>query len=281
MHKKAGLILSLLITVAQLCAQKNTTYSELPAKPVEVDGSSAEWREPFRYYDGASKLQFSFRNDSNNLYFCIKTNDELAERKMTASGLEFTIETGKKTSATLTFPTPWQRSKSQVPEGAEMGRGAQARAMKRRMASEIRLMKLKGFVNIPDGIYSIDTLQGLKVALDWDSLGQLTAEYKIPYALLFDKADTAKFYTASIVLKGLDIPAGERVRSQPDQQPSANGDLEDGTTGSMNGNMRGAMGGHDMGNSRTTGPPPGIMEGGGNTMGQDNTIKLKLKLASW
>ncbi len=263
---------------AQLSAQKNPTYSEPSVSPVVIDGNSREWRDPFRYYDGASKLQFSFRNDSANLYICIKTGDEQAQRKMTHGGLNFSIETAKKTTAVLNFPTPWQHLKSQVPEGSAQGGRAEAKAMRRQMAIEIKAMKLKGFNGIPDGVYESEK-EGVIVSLNWDSLDLLTAEYKIPFNRLFAVTDTTKFFTALIVVKGLDIPVNSRMQPAAGQNP--NRDIEDGSLGTMNDNMRGHASSADMANSRSAAPPPGYMDGAGNTLGQDNTIKLSLKLASW
>lgn len=271
-------VFCLWLVAGALSAQKNVVYSEPPVKPIVIDGHSADWNEPFRWYDGASKLQFSFCNDSANLYCCIKSNDEEAQEKMLHAGIELSIEAGKKSTALINFPTPWLRGKSALPD---VGPGVKNQnVMKGKMAAEVNLMKLKGFSTIPDGIYPINGKEGLYVAFAMDSLNELTVEYRIPYKLLFEKTDTTKLYTAGILLKGIERPAGNHMNSAAMQSPTNNNDIEDNNIGTMNGNMRGGQYG-GMGNPQTTAPPPGYMSGPVNTLIQDNNVKLKLKLAGW
>ena len=266
--------------IGGIAAQKNIIYSEQPAKKIVVDGRSADWNEPFRYYDGASKLEFSFSNDSANLYCCIKTSDEEAQKKMLHGGIELSIEAAKKYSPMINFPTPWLRGKSALPE-LQPGAQGHANVMKGKMAAEVNLIKLKGFNTIPDGIYPINSKEGIEVAFSLDTLNELTAEYRIAYKLLFDKADTTKLFTAAILLKGLEMPAGNRMNSSAMQTPTSNNDIEDNNIGTMNGNMRGGQYGNGNSNNQNLTPPPGYMNGPVNTLGQDNNVKLKLKLAAW
>lgn len=300
MYIKNSFLFLLIVFTAQLFAQKEITYSDASASSVIIDGNASDWRQPFRYYDGSSKLEFSFRNDSQYLFLCIKTSDEIAQIKMLNAGLEFSVNTSKKTYASISFPLQRERNSSQPPEllNRDKQQRSNQKEMKRLMVAEIKTMKLKGFKNLPDGIYSIQIQEGIKTAIGIDSLGLLTAEYQIPFNLLFLQTDTVKPITASITLNGMDIPGGGmRPPMGNGQMPSrppgggmppggmggggmGGGEMDGSNIGSMNGNMRGSsMGGNPMGGGQN-GPPPGFASFSNDNV-QDKTIKLKLKLAIW
>lgn len=286
----------LIITLAACCtgnlfAQKGITVSDAVTTTHLTDGQATEWPDPFRYYDGAAKVEFSFANNAQYLYLCIKATDEMAQRKLMHNGLVFTIATGKKTNSVVTFPLKHER-----PSGQQQGnfeRGNQQRrdikAMKQLMVSEIKTMKLEGFKNLPDGIYSITTKEGIQTAAGLDSAGVFILEYQIPLALLFEKTDTIKPVTASLFIKGIEMPAGSNMAPPG----GGNGNFRGGGMPAPGGEMNGpdaGMGrpgnGGDFGGNggppmRGQDGPPGGSFTGYTANSEDKTIKLKLKLSGW
>ena len=275
--KNAFFFFFMIMTIS-LFAQKESVISEAVRSTITIDGLPNEWDETLRYYDGSSKLQFGFKNDSNNLYVCIKTSDEIAQLKIMMTGMEFSIQNGKKSQAVLTFPMEQKadkRSRSR-PDVADPNQSPDIKFMKRKMIAELVQMKLAGFTDLPNGIYNTETKSGIKVAINFDSLDELTLEYRIPFSLLSTKIDPVKPITADIHLYGLHMPGGNGM-GPPSGNTQPGGGMGRGGGGMGGGMPPGGMGG-DM-PPEGMGPPPGM--DGSNTISQEIFIKLKLKLAGW
>jgi hypothetical protein len=308
MRVKYFLSILLLAVLVQLNAQKEITYSDLADSSIVADGDVSDWRQPFRYYDGALKLEFSIRNNAEYFFLCLRTSDDMTQMRMLNAGLEFTVNTGKKTYATIIFPL--QRDHNSAQPGEFLTRDKQQHIdrtqIKRLMVSEIKTMKLKGFKGLPDGIYGIQTPEGIKAGMGIDSTGALVAEYQVPFKLLFVQADTLKPFSATLTLNRMEMPAGmpppggggmpgppPGMGSGGMQGPPAGmggggmgagggmsgGDFGDGGSMGMGGTgMPGGGGAGRMGGGQN-GPPPGY--GFSNENAQDKTIKMKIKLAAW
>ena len=52
------------------------------AKSVNADGNAKEWPIPLSYFDGDSKIQYTFSNDKENIYVCMKVADSKSQLKM-------------------------------------------------------------------------------------------------------------------------------------------------------------------------------------------------------
>lgn len=154
------------------------------------------------------------------------------------------------------------------------------------MVAEVKTMKIKRFKSLPDGIYNVQIPKGIKTAIGIDSLGILTAEYRIPFELLFLIPDTVKPLSATIMLKGMAIAGGGMPPQTDGQKPSGGsppGGMDRGNIGSMemrremDGNMGSSPPGGMGGSPPSGGSPPGLINGN-DDLGQDRTIKIKLKL---
>lgn len=53
---------------------------------VVVDGSNAEWQQPFKLHNKSAGLSFSIANDSSHLYLCFETREPLYVVKMLRAG---------------------------------------------------------------------------------------------------------------------------------------------------------------------------------------------------
>src|ERR1700677_695213 len=86
--------------------------------PVKIDGDPSEWPQPFRCYDGETKLQFAAANATANIYVCLKITDEAAQLRLFDGGLELWLDRkGKKKETTgIMFPLKHERM-----EGGEGG----------------------------------------------------------------------------------------------------------------------------------------------------------------
>jgi len=291
MDIKNAFFLFLMIITLSLPAQKESVISDAIYSAITIDGLPNEWDETLRYYDGSSKLQFGFKNDSSNLYVCIKTSDEMAQLKIMTAGMELSIQTTKRALATIAFPMEKQPDRpSQIPPGVDPNQRPDIKFMKRRMVAELVHMKLTGFADLPNGIYNTETKSGIKVAINFDSLDVLTVEYKIPLASLTSKIDPVKPISAEIHLYGLQMPGGNGMEPPPGNTQSGVG-MPGGSMGRGSGGMGGGMPSGGMGGGMPTGgmggdmppegmpPPPGM--DGNNTVSQEIFIRLKLKLARW
>lgn len=304
MNRVVPITFILLLLISKLQAQKEITYADNCDAVMTIDGEASEWKQPFRYYDGATKLEFSFRNNSRYLFLCIKTSDEMAQVRVLNAGLELSVSTSKKFYSSISFPMKREKNSAQPAEFLNQDRQKRVdrSEIKRLMVAEIKTMKIEGFKSLPSGIYSTDIPEGVKTATAIDTTGALIVEYRIPFSLLYVLPDTSKPISVSIMLGAMEMPGG-------DMPPPPGGGMQgppDGMGGgrSMGGGdfgggggmpNAGGMGGGDFGGGGVGGPgmgggmPPGGGAGGpppggfgpAAEQGKEKTIKLKLKLASW
>ena len=68
-------------------AQKMVLNSMWRDSVISIDGSLADWDQPFRYFDSKSKLQYSIVNDDKYIYISVKTNDDKAMMKVMRAGM--------------------------------------------------------------------------------------------------------------------------------------------------------------------------------------------------
>ncbi len=76
--------------------------------------SESETKEPLRFFDLKSKLQYSISNDYKNLYICIKATEQQSQIKIIRAGMTVGIDTlaKKKPQGNIIFPFPSSRQKN-------------------------------------------------------------------------------------------------------------------------------------------------------------------------
>jgi hypothetical protein len=277
-----------LLSICSLKIKAQDIHSlRLPTK-VSLDGDPSEWPQPFRYYDGATKLQFAVANDTANLYICLKITDDPTQARLFTAGLTIWVDPkGKKKELMgLVFPVKGDKDASEgVSKHHQQGeqdvdpatrRGNMFR-MKHHAMLEQTTLRVKGFVGLPEQVLPLKNNYGVNAAFNWDSLDILTIEYQVPLALIFGRSlattDTLKPIGIGFVESPLEAP-----KKQGDESESNGMNSNSSVTGANSGGMgRGGMGGGGMGGGSRGGGGHGGMGGG---MGEQNPATVEQKVWS-
>lgn len=72
-------------------------------KPVIIDGKSDDWSANLRNFDSESKIKYELKNDDENLYFILKSDEKTLLRQMEFAGMsiKFVIKEKPKRTATI------------------------------------------------------------------------------------------------------------------------------------------------------------------------------------
>ncbi len=274
------LVLFLCITV--LAAANNLSAQIIHCiwepTPINVDGKPDEWPQPFNYYDGNTKLQFAFANDTANLYICLKITDDPTQMRLFNGGLGIWIDPkGKKKEAVgISFPIKGDKA----PGTGEAKRKHQSQDetgedLKTQRTDALRLkqhafltqttLRVKGFNGVPEQVLPLKNDFGINVSFNWDSLNILSIEYKFPIALVLGhrltSADTLKPISVAFI-----EPAVESIKLPQDEDNSITGPSSQQNNG-MNRGMNNGMGGMNNGMGGRGG-----MSGGGMNRGSMPTM---------
>ena len=278
----------LILTSVQLNAQ--VIHSLWMSSPVVMDGNPTEWPQPFRYYDGNTKLQFSFANDTGDIYVCVKITDDLTQMRLFRSGLNVWIDPKgkKKETICISFPTKGEtnpeegpgkrRSHDAMEEDPSAARSNILRLKQHASLQQVSL-RVKGFTNVPEQVLPLKNNYGINVAFNWDSLNTLTIEYKFPAALVLGHT-LAVSDTSKPIGIGFVEPA-ESVKAAAAENEGAI-DMSKPTTGNMAGrngynNGMGGMGG-GMNNRGGGMGGGGMSSAGSNPQTQEQKIWSKVIL---
>ncbi len=94
-------IIALVCSISAVFAQQ----SKINWQPtlLEMDGNPNDWTTNLRFFDSESNIKFELRNDAENLYFVLKTDDKSLEQQIQQAGLKLklTIKSSPKTTATF------------------------------------------------------------------------------------------------------------------------------------------------------------------------------------
>lgn len=225
---------------------------------IAIDGSPDEWPQPFRYYDGNTKLQFAIANDTSYIYICLKITDEQAQNRLFRAGLNVWVDPKgkKKESVGLGFPTKPEHVPGEMGErqnrrsNMDGPRKPDLSKLKQHVFMEQITLRAKGFNGVPDQVLQLNNNYGIKAAFNWDTLDILCIEYQLPVKLTLGHnltaADTVKPIGLGFVVNGIDTPKGE-----------GEGEEMDG----------GGMGGRGIGGINNNGRVDGMSNGAGGMNG--------------
>ncbi len=257
---KKGLFVVLLICIGTFLFAQENPVCEWAKKKVIVDGNASEWNLPLKNYDTDTKLFFDFKNDSNNLYLCFQTKDEMTEAKIMRSGMKIILSNkiNGKHKSIIDFPMPASKS---AESKDEIQPDLMATRPNRHIAflSKDTLMEVKGFATENGTISSQDTT-GIHPAINWDSTKTFTYEIAIPLREMFGNdyaiKDLSKGISLDIVINAMATGKGSK------NSGSENGFSE---RGRGEGDRGGRMGGSGYGG----------MRGGRNRMGDQENGQLQ------
>jgi uncharacterized membrane protein YgcG len=187
---------------------------------VKIDARLNEWGDTFQAENKTVDVFYTMANDDKNLYLVIKSTLPVINNKITAGGINFTINpAGKKKDKdafVITFPIVNPANlRSMVmkrvgggPGGAPKPMDSAAIAgMRKQAISMAKEIKLIGFKDIPDSIISIYNEYGIKAAIDYDRNGSLVYEMAVPLKYLYPPGTVRKELAYNIKLNGLNISA--------------------------------------------------------------------------
>jgi len=72
-------------------------------KPIVIDGKPDDWSANLRNFDSESKIKYEFKNDDENLYFILKSDEKTLLRQMELAGMsvKFVVKEKPKRIATI------------------------------------------------------------------------------------------------------------------------------------------------------------------------------------
>jgi hypothetical protein len=249
-----------------ICSCSQPVYTSLwQTAQVKADGNPTEWSKPLKHYDATTKLQFTFSNDLQNMYVCIRATDETAQQKILKGGLELWIDTTGNTKERIgiKFPLPEAEAKSAQRNENRQEEISRDTRSKKKFRSDKTEMELVGFKGAAGGVMPIKNIYGIATNINMDSLDILTYEAIIPFKTFFKDSlsarDSLKVIGLKIVLNG--VPTAKKG-GKGVADPSA--DL---------GSSAGGMGGRRPGASSRG---PSGDRGPSNPLYESHTIKSKL-----
>lgn len=207
-----------------MVANQSSAQEMIPLAPanVKIDGKLEEFSDSLGNYNKASKLNYAFAHDANNLYVFIRAHGQQEQSKIMAGGISVSVNNKgkKKETSTVTFPV--------IDRAAMMNemrnRGAQNRdngsarpaehtpeeraavriEMRKRMLTQYKEIKVSGLEGISMESVSIYNTYGLKVGINFDVQNNLIYELAIPLKLV--KVNLDKEIAINIKLNGLEMP---------------------------------------------------------------------------
>jgi len=272
-------------------------------KPITPDGIPAEYSIPLTHYDSDTKIQYTFSNDLENLYFCIRATEEEAQIKILRAGVQILIDTTGNEKGFISIHFPLPRDKNQGPPPNEKpdmkpdfndsNMTKESKPFKGNMNPLFGLdeMQLDGFKGLINGRVPVNS-HGILFAIKIDADKNMTFEGVIPFKTFYkDKLSAAEFAKQFVILVKLNAmisPQMEKDIKKPPMngdgnRPSGGGD----GGGRPGGNMRQGGGGMSPGSGMQQPGGGGMPEGKGGDVENTktypfetvNTIKIKYRLA--
>ncbi len=257
--------------LCMLCTScSGPVYNSLWQKsPVKADGIPNEWSKPLKHYDTNTKIQYTFSNDWQNMYICIRATDDITQKKILRGGMVVWIDTtGKnKERTSITYPLPDLTTKSE-PENERSNQDGDSYRPKRKFHNDHNEMQLNGFKPPVGGLVPLQNVDGIYVNLNVDSLDILTYEAVIPFRTFYrdslQMSDSSRVMSFKIVINGL--PSGKKADQGADN--SAASSMGSNT---MGGGGRPGGGGSRGGKGGGTGPV--------NPLYESHSVKSQIKLS--
>lgn len=203
------------ITPNLFAQDKEGALLELPAN-VKVNGKLDEWGDNLSFYNADAKLNYVLANDAYNLYIAIKFDSRMQQTQVLNAGLSISINPkGKKKKVfSLTYPylenttiTPTTMAGLRAHFKDNTGTSADREALMGAMLTKLNKIKATGFKDLESDILRINNTYGIKVALAYDSNGNLIYEASIPIKLFNENQPTGNAWAFNIRINGLTPPA--------------------------------------------------------------------------
>src|SRR6185312_2099443 len=273
---KRSFSLLILVFIATIAFAQDNSAAQWAKNNITVDGNTADWNHSLKHYDNDTRLFFDFKNDSNNLYLCFQTKDEMTEAKIMRAGMKIIIgdKINGKHKSSISFPLGFKHAfKSEQAENAITPDPLSSPGRHQHFTPDS--MEVKGFAG-KNGLISANDAAGIHAAIGRDSANTLTYEVAIPLKELFGSGysikDFSKDISLNVIINALSPGSHSATAGYGGRGGHSGG-------GRMGGGRMGGYGGMGHERNRTEG------EGGeqyGNeraAMSQKSELKQKFVLA--
>jgi hypothetical protein len=208
--KQLFFLLTLFFITSSTFAQNNAS-AQWAKNKITVDGNIQDWNS-LKHYDNQSKLFFDFKNDSNNLYLCFQTKDEINQAKIMRSGMKIILsdKINGKHKSTINFPIGVKNAVKSASSEDNIQPDPLASHLSKHavfLASNT-MMEVKGFAN-KNGLISSNDISGIHAAINWDPANTLTYEIAIPLKELFGNyfnvKDISKDISLNVIINAMSV----------------------------------------------------------------------------
>lgn len=222
MKNKYHLLIIVGLFIANSAKAQNVELIPLATYPIKIDGKLTEFSDSLANYDKATKLNYAFAHDAQNLYVFIKAIGQAEQNKIMAGGISVSVNANgkKKAVSSITFPIidraammaemrnrmSQSRDAAQRTERTSEERKAEKIAMQKKILGGLKEIKISGFKDIAVESISIYNTYGIKTGINYSDKNALVYELAIPLSLVsVSLADDAEI-AINIKLNGLEIP---------------------------------------------------------------------------
>ena len=194
-----------------------------------------EKKEPFRFHDEKSNIQYNISNDSANLYVLLKTQDFNEQFRIITNGLKLWIDTvrRKKNHFGIIYPLPIEYQEDEGNLKNPLLKHSIFSKLKKQVLTDSFNIKILGLRNRADTIISRNNRFGLSASVDWDSSGTMYYCAIIPFKVFFRNKITDKDFNQVFYFKVNLDPLPGRFRQEETISPREKAILE--SSGENNG----------------------------------------------
>lgn len=161
---------------------------------IVVDGKLDEWARPLQTPKDFTNIEYNIGNDAKNLYLCVRINDKNIQRRIMGLGMTVYVDTLGKRKDKIGIGYPLALTEAQIETiSFEASKGSfkiDDRALDAAYAKICQEFELIGFVEEdPTEKIRVSNLASkeLKTAMDFDHVGAMLCEFKIPLSQLFSR----------------------------------------------------------------------------------------------
>jgi hypothetical protein len=177
------------------------------------NNDSLIFKEPLRFYDPNTRLQYSLYNDSVNIYCYIKATEKMAQLKIIRTGILLKIDTlgKKKYQKTILYPIIAKKDKNVLSKEKDWD------VFVSRFSYDHSYMTTTGFVHSSIDEEPIKNDYGISVSIAWDKYENLLYKAVIPISQIFTNrkitADSTQLIGFSFFMKNLVDPEKDKQRN--------------------------------------------------------------------
>ena len=217
------LIIASLIFIC-CCSNAPIYNSAFQDKPFTDEPNVPLMPMPLRYSDPDSKLQYTFSNDLENIYVCIKATEDEMQTKMVKAGMQIWIDTtGKKQEQVgIMFPLVRKNKKDKSSSENQEGYTRMYNNNSHKVAqfsqqtidrARLESMDLSGFKSPIDGLVPLHNEYGIIASMSYDSVKKILTYKAIIPLKTFTKAkfapiDSTKKYTLTVIVNAMSPQGG-------------------------------------------------------------------------